>query len=100
MMDAYQLMARLKRSELFGREFLSVLAVVSVNLIVFSFIFWNEARNAIRVGVESPTFNYCILVLPLCFFLVWHRRGEIRGRVFVPDLGGASACFGLSLSLW
>jgi exosortase A len=41
---------------------------------VLAGIFWREAAGAVRVWIDSPTFNHGFLIIPISLFMMWERR--------------------------
>ena len=97
MTNVGQPVASFRRNEAIDRTLRFCLFAMFASLLVCGTLFWNEARSAIRVWTESPTFNWIILVIPLCVFLVWQRRDEVRGMPIVPDMRAAALIFALSI---
>jgi exosortase A len=57
-------------------------------------IFHRDTADIASIWWNSSTFNHCLLVLPLIFWLVWQRRPELRQLVpaaWVPGLLLAAA---------
>jgi exosortase A len=48
--------------------------------------FRHAAAGAVRVWYESPTFNHGFLIIPVVAYLLWERRGAIRGLAPEPAL--------------
>jgi exosortase A len=52
-------------------------------------LFWRDAAKIVTIWLESSTFNQCLLILPLIFWLAWQRQSELRRlapRAWAPGL--------------
>jgi exosortase A len=78
----------------------AVLAGVAILLwlTIFSLVFPEAARGAVRVWLASPTFNHCFLIMPLSVFLVWQRRATLVGLRPAPDGRAIAAILILALA--
>jgi len=56
-----------------------------MSLVVFGLLFPKAALGAVRVWWISPTFNYCILILPLSLYMLWDRRASLFGTAPAPN---------------
>lgn len=76
--------------------------VVSVTilfcLVLTGLLFPAGAAGAIRVWMDSPTFNHCFLIVPLSLFMIWQRRNEIDLADLRPALWAATGVLALSLA--
>jgi exosortase A len=75
----------------------AVAGTVTVLSLVFAgILFRDEAIGAIRVWIDSPTFNHCFLVLPISLFLIWQRRATLEDVSVRPDWRAAAVVLILS----
>lgn len=56
------------------RHLCALAAVWAATLILF----WRDAAKIVSIWLESSTFNHCLLILPLIFWLAWQRQAELR----------------------
>lgn len=52
---------------------------------LLSVLFQTEIEAALKVVIESPTFNHCFLILPVSAYLAWQRRGIIAATLPDPN---------------
>jgi exosortase A len=71
---------------------------VLLTLLFFGTLFPDAVLGAVRVWLESPTFNHCVLVLPISLFMIWSRRGSLASTVAVPDPRAAAAMLVLAVA--
>jgi exosortase A len=62
----------------------TALPVLAVALLCFGFLFEDEVRAAVRVWIDSRTYNHCFLILPIAAWLAWDRRYAARAVGIVP----------------
>ncbi|HEX4159695.1 MAG TPA: exosortase A [Rhizomicrobium sp.] len=74
-------------------------AGVVIALLTSGVLYPNEALGAVRVWIDSPTFNHCFLVLPISLFMIWQRRDALSDANIVPDWRAVIAILTLSV-LW
>lgn len=55
-------------------------------LLAWGVLFHAEIEAAVRVWIESRTYNHCFFILPLAFWLAWDRRGRAAGLAPAPTL--------------
>ena len=67
------------------RQPLAALACVWAAILI---LFWSDAQAIVSIWLESSTFNHCLLVLPLIFWLVAQRWPELRVLTPRPWLPG------------
>jgi exosortase A len=65
---------------------------------VLGTIFWRETFGALRVWLDSPTFNHCFLILPLSLFMMWMRRKGLAAVPHAPRPGAALLLLPLSFA--
>ena len=58
--------------------------VLVAGLSFLALLFQDEIAAAIKVWVDSRTYNHCFLVLPLAVYLAWCRRGAIATTLLNP----------------
>lgn len=57
---------------------------LTAGLLVLGGVFHQEITAAIAVWSSSTAYNHCFLVLPIAVYLVWDRRGAVRGLSATP----------------
>ncbi len=60
------------------------LAALGLGLILLGGTFQAEIVAAVRIWDTSTAYNHCFLVLPIAGYLVWDRRGILRGLAARP----------------
>jgi len=80
------------------RQLIALGAAASALLLLF----WSDAADMAAIWWDSSTYNHCLLIPPLIFWLVWQRRAELSQlvpRSWLPGLtlvaaGGAGWLLG------
>jgi exosortase A len=57
---------------------------LAIGLIALGLLFHAEVAAAVMTWIESTAYNHCFLVIPIVAFLIWDRRGTLRGLTAVP----------------
>jgi exosortase A len=57
---------------------------LAIGLVVLAILFHTEVTAAVRTWIESTAYNHCFLVIPIAAYLIWDRRGSLRGLTAVP----------------
>ena len=68
------------------RLHLTALAIAACAILL---LFLGDAIGMVRIWIESQTFNHCLLIVPIIFWLVWQRLPELRRlepRAWAPGL--------------
>jgi|HubBroStandDraft_1064217.scaffolds.fasta_scaffold05715_5 exosortase A len=60
------------------------LAGLAIGLAVLGLLFHTEIAAAVRTWIDSTAYNHCFLVIPIALFLIWDRRGSLRGLTAEP----------------
>ena len=61
--------------------------------------FWGTASEMFEIWWNIPTFNHCLLIVPMAAYVVYERRIIFKQILPTPSLGGAFIIFSSSL-LW
>ena len=61
----------------FRQSWLTATIVLAAGLSFLGLLFQDEVVAAVKVWIDSRTYNHCFLVLPLVVYLTWCRRGAI-----------------------
>ena len=62
--------------------------VVAAGIVVLIALFWSTAAQMVTVWINSQTFNHSFLILPICGYLVWIKRGALANEVPRPTWWG------------
>ncbi|MFV0448224.1 MAG: exosortase A [Vibrio sp.] len=59
-------------------------------LFVWLLAFWQSIDNMVGVWAQSKTYEHCYLIIPICLWLVWQKKPQIRNTplsiAFLPAL--------------
>lgn len=86
---------RTAASSAWRRPLLGLAVVASALLLLFR----REAMEIVTIWWMSPTFNHCLLIVPILAWLVWQRREELGKLTPVPWVGGLALVAG-GAGLW
>jgi exosortase A len=53
-------------------------------ILVLGGLFWTEVVTAVQTWDDSTAYNHCFLVVPIVLYLLWDRRGSLRGLAAKP----------------
>ena len=65
------------------------LTVIGVAAAAILALFWRDAADMVGIWWNSSTYNHCILIPPLVFWLAWQRRAELAQltpTIWLPGL--------------
>ncbi len=62
-------------------------------------IHWNTAASIVAIWIRSETFAHGFVIIPLCAWLIYRKRGSIRSRTAQPWWPGLALVFGAG-GLW
>jgi len=71
-------------------------AALAVTFAIIAGLFLPSARDLYATWADSPTYNHCLLVLPVTLWFLWRLRGDLYAEPFHPWfaalvlVGGAS----------
>ena len=57
---------------------------LAIGLAVLGLLFHTEIAAAVKTWIDSTAYNHCFLVIPIAGFLIWDRRGSLRGLIAEP----------------
>lgn len=57
---------------------------LAIGLVALGLLFHAEISAAIATWIDSTAYNHCFLVIPIALFLIWDRRGSLRGLTAAP----------------
>lgn len=57
---------------------------LAIGLLVLGLLFHTEIVAAVNTWIESTAYNHCFLVIPIVIYLIWDRRGSLRGLTASP----------------
>lgn len=57
-----------------NEQWLRDAGLLFVCIALLAAIFWRETAGAVRVWIDSPTFNHGFLIIPISLFMMWERR--------------------------
>ncbi len=57
---------------------------LAIGLATLALLFHAEAAAAVATWIDSTAYNHCFLVIPIVGFLLWDRRGSLRGLTAEP----------------
>lgn len=77
----------------------AAIILLTVGSAVILLLCRDAVQGAVRVWIESATFNHCFLVVPICLYMIWERRA--RWQHLAPEpawaalilLGGVAAVY-------
>lgn len=72
-------------------------ASLLIGILVLGALFHTEVTTAIYTWIDSTAYNHCFLVIPIVAFLIWDRRGTLRGLAAQPAPLVALAALPLAL---
>lgn len=80
------------------------LAALALTFVVIAGLYLPSARDLYATWVDSPTYNHCLLVLPVTLWFLWRLRGDLYAEPFRPWfpallLAGAASLVWLSGAL-
>lgn len=55
-----------------------------IGVLILGGLFHAEVAAAVFTWIDSTAYNHCFLVIPIAAFLIWDRRGALRGLVATP----------------
>jgi exosortase A len=61
---------------------------IALGFIALVGLFWGTASQMVSTWYNSDTFNHGFLILPICGYLVWIKRGALAGQAPTPTLWG------------
>ena len=73
----------MNKLELFRSPLLIVLTTL---LLLWSFIFRTGISTAYDVWVVSEIYNHCLLIIPVCVYLIYERWPEVKNLPLQPNL--------------
>jgi exosortase A len=82
-----------------AREWCIATGAALACLAVLCAVFSQEVVGAVRVWIDSETYNHCFLVIPIALYLIWQRREILATLVPRPDYRALPLILGLSV-LW
>ena len=76
-------------------------ALISFGLLLLTVavLYWETAASIVAIWIRSETYTHGFLILPISFYLVWQRRGQLRQMMPAPNLL-ALPVLAVSLLLW
>ncbi|MGH6878721.1 MAG: exosortase A [Rhizomicrobium sp.] len=86
----------LGRTDRASRQAAIATAAAILALLLSCLLFPDAALGALRVWMDSPTFNHCFLVLPISLFMIWQRRAALADTSVLPNWRAAFAMLALS----
>lgn len=75
------------------------LLLLFVSLAIALFTFRHTIASMVQTWSQSKTYSHCFLILPIFFYLIWHRRHRVAELVPVIDRTGLLFTL-ISASLW
>src|SRR3954471_8808343 len=61
---------------------------IGVGMAALCLLFHEAVGGAVRVWIDSRTFNHCFLILPIAGYMVWQRRSAFAGLAPRPSWWG------------
>ena len=61
---------------------------LALGLLAIIGLFWSTLEQAVSVWYRSASFNHAFLILPICFYLIWLKRGALANQVPRPTWWG------------
>lgn len=74
-----------------ARKRRAALIALGLGWAALSLLFWDAARAMVHTWINTTAYNHGFLIAPICLYLAWERRAELRKLAPRPSLWGLAA---------